>query len=93
MTTYQFDGHRFDTLHVLANEEDGPELVGLAASCSCGWRGADGHPGMEGKSGYRGGSCHPISFPRDYDEAERAAEKEWLDEHIADFSGPSSRRP
>ncbi|MET9704649.1 hypothetical protein [Streptomyces griseus] len=94
MTTYQFDGHRFATQSVLTHGEDGPERVGLAAECSCGWRGADGDPGMEGKSGYRGASCHPISLTDEGEsEAEQAAEQEWLDEHIANFSGPSSRRP
>jgi hypothetical protein len=88
MKMHQFDGHRFDTRHVLTGGEDGPELVGLAASCSCGWRGADGDPGMEGKSGWRGASCHPISLTEEGEsEAEQAAEQEWLDEHIAGFGG------
>ncbi|MGW2055935.1 hypothetical protein ACWCOZ_18815 [Streptomyces sp. NPDC001840] len=88
MTTYQFDGHRFDTQPVQAHGEDGPEVVGLAAKCSCGWRGAEGDPGMEGKGGYRGPFCHPISLHEEGEgEAEQAAQQEWLDEHIADFGG------
>jgi hypothetical protein len=36
---------------------------------------------MEGKDGCRGGASHPITLEEG--EAERAAEQEWLDEHIA----------
>ncbi|MYW76745.1 hypothetical protein F610DRAFT_06966 [Streptomyces sp. LaPpAH-199] len=84
MTTHQFDGHRFDTQVVLKDAEDGPEAVGLAAKCSCGWRGGDGDPGMEGKGGFAGPFCHPVSLTEDGEaEAEQAAEQEWLEDHIA----------
>ncbi|MFB8087310.1 hypothetical protein [Streptomyces sp. NPDC055992] len=42
---------------------------------------------MEGKSGNSRDSCHPISYDGDESEAEQAAEREWLDEHVADFDG------
>ncbi|GAB2777138.1 hypothetical protein GCM10027073_07200 [Streptomyces chlorus] len=89
MTTYQFDGHRFDTLTVLDESDDEyPAPVGVAASCSCGWRGADALPGMEGKGGYRGSASHPITLEEG--EAERAAKQEWLDEHIAETAVPAA---
>jgi hypothetical protein len=85
MTSYQFDGHRFDSLTVLdESDPDGPSAVGLAASCSCGWRGGAAYPGMEGKGGYRGGAAHP--FTDEEGEAEQAAEDEWLTEHVADLA-------
>ncbi|MBK3630915.1 hypothetical protein JHN59_40240 [Streptomyces sp. MBT49] len=82
MTIYQLDGHRFESRTVL--DESDPEFIvaaGLAASCTCGWVGGDALPGMDGKGGYRGGDSHPITD--DESEAERAAEKEWLEEHVA----------
>ncbi|MFE1203050.1 hypothetical protein ACFW5V_15285 [Streptomyces sp. NPDC058762] len=86
MTTYQFDGHEFKSLTVLENEDtEHVEAVGVAAGCSCGWVGADTPPGLEGKGGYRGSVAH--SFTDEEGEAERAAEREWLDEHIAEFGG------
>ncbi|MDT0422990.1 hypothetical protein [Streptomyces evansiae] len=89
MTTDQFDGHRFNTAPVLREDEDGFDMVGVAAVCSCGWGGADGDPGMEGKPGVTGGSCHPVSYAHDQSEAdaEKSAKQEWLEEHIADFEG------
>ncbi|MEU4172966.1 hypothetical protein AB0F46_39615 [Streptomyces sp. NPDC026665] len=89
MTSHQFDGHQFGAETVTSYDEDDlPIPVGLAATCSCGWRGADADPGMEGKGGYRGGTCHPFSLEGgDEAEAMRDAEQEWLDEHIADFEG------
>jgi hypothetical protein len=85
MTTYQLDGHEFETATVLEESDpEYPEPVGVAARCSCGWRGADAPPGMEGKGGYRGGASHPITL--EDGEAERAAEQEWLDEHIAEIA-------
>ncbi|GAA2581734.1 hypothetical protein [Streptomyces lienomycini] len=85
MAIDQFDGHGFAPLPVHEFDGEYHELVGMAASCSCGWRGTDVSPGMEGKGGYRGPTAHPITSEEG--EAERAAEQEWLDEHIADFDG------
>ncbi|WP_033322339.1 hypothetical protein [Streptomyces yerevanensis] len=85
MTTYEFDGHQFNALTVL--DESDPEFivpVGVAAGCSCGWRGPDALPGMDGKGGYRGGDSHPLTDEEG--EAEQAAEAEWRDEHVAEFA-------
>ncbi|GAB7101698.1 hypothetical protein JCM4814A_94890 [Streptomyces phaeofaciens JCM 4814] len=88
MTAYQFDGHRFDSLIVLDESDTGSIVaVGLAGSCSCGWRGADPLPGMEGKGGYRGGAAHPLTDKEGG--AEQAAENEWLEEHVADTAVPA----
>ncbi|WP_030223121.1 hypothetical protein [Streptomyces bikiniensis] len=88
MTTNQFDGHRFSTLDVV--EQNGPdstdlELVAYTASCSCGWKGSSVSPGMEGKGGYNGPVAHGITLGEE-EEAELAAEKEWLEEHIDGIS-------
>jgi hypothetical protein len=88
VTTNQFDGHQFRTLDVVEQTGPAPEdldLVALASSCSCGWKGTTISPGMEGKGGYNGPVAHPLTLGQE-DEAERDAEQEWLDEHIAEIA-------
>ncbi|MGW0819445.1 hypothetical protein ACWD00_40755 [Streptomyces viridiviolaceus] len=87
MTTYEFGGHQHRFLALTVLDESDPEFieaVGIAAGCSCGWRGAAAPPGMEGKGGYRGGDAHPITHEEG--QAEREAEAEWRDEHVSEFA-------
>ncbi|MGW7412729.1 hypothetical protein [Streptomyces sp. NPDC054863] len=83
-------GHRFHTLPVWQWNSDGDRMykedVALMASCTCGWRGADGVPGTDGKWGYSCIEAHPLT-PWDRGEAEEGARDEWWQQHMCGVEG------